>query len=87
METTRLSSKGQVIIPKVFRSTLHWEAGQELTVIDTGDGLLIKPKAAFTSSDLSEVAGLFKGKVEPRTDAEIEVGLLEDVRRQWRDSN
>lgn len=36
METTKLSSKGQVIIPKAFRSTHHWEPGLELMVIDTG---------------------------------------------------
>jgi AbrB family looped-hinge helix DNA binding protein len=65
METTKLSSKGQVIIPKAFRSTHHWEPGLELMVIDTGDGLLLKPKATFAPSDLSEVFGMFKDKVCP----------------------
>ncbi len=87
METTKLSSKGQVIIPKAFRSTHHWEPGLELMVIDTGDGLLLKPKAAFAPSDLSEVAGMFKGKVSPKTDQEIKTALAEDMRRKWRDSN
>jgi bifunctional DNA-binding transcriptional regulator/antitoxin component of YhaV-PrlF toxin-antitoxin module len=30
MELTRLSSKGQVIIPEALRAVHHWEAGQEL---------------------------------------------------------
>lgn len=31
METTRLSSKGQIIIPKALRDIYHWQTGQELT--------------------------------------------------------
>ena len=33
METTRLSSKGQVIIPKTLRDAHHWLAGQEFIAI------------------------------------------------------
>ncbi len=87
METTRLSSKGQVIIPKVFRSAHHWEPGLELMVIDTGDGLLLKPRAPFVPAELSEVFGMFKGKVTPRTDEEIEAALLRDIKSDWRDSD
>ena len=87
METTKLSSKGQVIIPKAFRSTHHWEAGLELMVIDTGDGLLLKPKAPFASSDLSQVSGMFKGKTTRRTDEEINAALVRDARRKWHGSN
>ena len=87
METTKLSSKGQVIIPKAFRSTHHWEPGLELMVIDIGDGLLLKPKAPFAPSELSDVCGMFKGRVAPKTDEEIEAALLQDIRRKWRDSH
>jgi AbrB family looped-hinge helix DNA binding protein len=83
METTKLSSKGQVVIPKSLRNSHHWEAGLELMVIDTGDGLLLKPKAPFATTELADVAGIFKGKVPPRTDEEIAAVLLEDVRRRW----
>lgn len=87
METTKLSSKGQVIIPKALRSIHHWEPGLELMVIDTGDGLLLKPKAPFVSAELGEIFGMFKGRVSPKTDAEIEAALLEDIRRKWRAGN
>lgn len=85
METTRLSSKGQVIIPKAFRSAHHWEAGLELMVIDTGDGILLKPRAPFVATLLSEVAGMLKAKVQPRTDAEILAALKRDALGKWRD--
>lgn len=87
METTKLSSKGQVIIPKALRSSLHWKPGLELVVIDTGDGLLLKPKAPFAPCELADVFGLFKGKVAPKTDEEIQAALIHDARRTWRGCN
>ena len=43
-ETIKLSSKGQVVIPKAIREQLHWEAGIELTAIPAGDGIMLQPK-------------------------------------------
>jgi AbrB family looped-hinge helix DNA binding protein len=63
VETTRLSSKGHVIIPKAVRSAHRWEAGLDFLVIDTGDGILLKPKAPFEATVLADVAGMFKAKV------------------------
>lgn len=85
METTKLSSKGQVIIPKALCRRHHWEPDLELMVIDTGDGLLLKPKAPFAPTDLADVVGMFKGKMRPRTDEEIKAALAADARRKWRD--
>lgn len=87
METTKLSSKGQVIIPKSLRNAHQWKEGLEFIVIDTVDGVLLKPKAPFANTVLTDVAGIFKGKVKPKTDAEIEVTLKADLRKKWRDSN
>lgn len=41
METTKLSSKGQVIIPKHIRESHHWTAGLELQVIEFEGGILL----------------------------------------------
>ncbi len=87
MEITKLSSKGQVIIPKVVRKTHHWEAGLELVVIDTGDGILLKPKIPFPVTTLNNVAGLLKNHVSAKSDAEIEHAVKQGTRKQWRDSN
>lgn len=85
VETTRLSSKGQVIIPKAVRTAHRWEAGLDFMVIDTGDGILLKPQAAFVATVLSDVAGMLKDKVPKRSDAEIQAALNADIRRRWRD--
>ena len=60
METTKLSSKGQVIIPKSLRIAHHWDIGQELVVIDVGDGVLFKPKSPFEEKNIDDVAACLK---------------------------
>ena len=51
METTRLSSKGQVILPKSIRASHKWEPGVEFAVEDTPDGVRVTvtfdPENAF----------------------------------------
>lgn len=86
METTKLSSKGQVIIPKAFRSAHHWQAGLELMVIDTKDGILLKPKIPFGVTTLNEVAGCLKTDAlqQPK---DIEANIHKKLREEWRGCN
>jgi AbrB family looped-hinge helix DNA binding protein len=60
MATTVLSSKGQIIIPKPVRDAHQWEPGQKLEVIDTADGILLKPARPYPATTLSEVAACLK---------------------------
>lgn len=57
MTTTTLSSKGQVIIPKEVRDSRAWRAGQKLHVVETPDGILLRPETVFSPKTLDEVAG------------------------------
>jgi AbrB family looped-hinge helix DNA binding protein len=86
METTKLSSKGQVIIPKPFRTAHHWEPGQELVVIDTGDGVLLKPKTPFQETKIDDVASclLYVGK--PKTLDDMEQAIKRGVKERFCDS-
>ncbi len=43
MQTTVLSSKGQVIIPKALRVARRWGPGTQLEVCDTPEGVLLRP--------------------------------------------
>ena len=87
MNTTRLSSKGQVIIPKAVRNLHNWETGLELVVVDTEGGIMLKPKTPFPETKLANVAGILKSKVQAKTDTEIQAALKAAARRKWRDSN
>lgn len=51
-ETTRLSSTGQVIIPKTICETYRWAISQEFIVKDTGSILLL-PKSPFPPTTVS----------------------------------
>ena len=85
MELTRLSSQGQVIIPKALRAAHHWEAGQELIAIDVGDGILLKPKKPFQETTLEQVAGCLKYWGTPKSLDELEDAIFQGVMEQWRD--
>ncbi len=85
MDSIKLSSKGQVIIPKHIRSSYHWETGQELVVIDTGDGILLKPKAPFPESTLSEVAGCLHYTGTAKTIDEMEQAIAIGLKAQFND--
>ena len=52
METVKLSSKGQFILPKSIRDRHHWDAGTEFLIIDRGTELVIKPSIIFPPTEL-----------------------------------
>lgn len=83
MEVTRLSSKGQVIIPKALRAAHHWEAGQELIAIDVGDGILLKPKKPFSETTLAQVAGCLKYQGNPKSLDELEDAICQGVAEHY----
>ncbi len=72
MTTTRLSSKGQVIIPKAIRNLHHWEPGQELAVIDTDDGIVLKPVSPFEEANLKDVGGCLRSNGPARSLVDME---------------
>lgn len=42
MQTTQMSSKGQVIIPKAIRTRRHWLPGTRLVAEETPEGVLLR---------------------------------------------
>lgn len=83
--TTRLSSKGQVIIPQTFRTAHRWEPGQELVVIDVEDGILLKSKTPFAETTLDEVAGSLRVTGKTPSLDDMEAAIRRAVRSAWRD--
>lgn len=48
-DTTTLSSKFQISIPKAVREAQGWEAGQEFVFIPKGSGVLLVPVPTLES--------------------------------------
>ena len=62
METTKLSSKGQVILPKSVRDARRWQPGMEFAVEEFGDGVLLRPLKTFKPTRHKDVFGCLKHK-------------------------
>jgi AbrB family looped-hinge helix DNA binding protein len=63
--TIKLSSKGQVIIPKAIRDELHWEAGTELMLVSTPSGITLKEKPKKTGKTLADLIGMLQHEGPP----------------------
>jgi AbrB family looped-hinge helix DNA binding protein len=85
MKTTRLSSKGQVIIPKALREAHHWEIGQELIAVDVGEGILLKSSNIFENTTLDQVAGALKYSGTSKSLEDLEDAIRLGVMEQWHD--
>lgn len=58
MPTTQLSSRGQVVLPKQVREAHHWAPGQEFEIVETEDGILLRPRSPFPETTFEEVRGV-----------------------------
>ncbi len=82
METTRLSTKGQIVLPKSIRLSRAWQPGTEFTVEETGDGILLRPAERFPDSNLEDVAGCLRTKRKPATPAQMAAAIRDEVKRR-----
>jgi AbrB family looped-hinge helix DNA binding protein len=85
METIRLSSKGQVIIPKSVRNHYQWAPGQELQVLDTDDGVLLRTRKPFEETALADVAGILAYRGKPKTLDDMAAAIRHGIEHKHRD--
>ena len=81
-QTTVLSTKGQVILPKAVRDQRGWKAGTRLTVEQTPDGVLLKPEPLFPPTTNEEVYGCLKWEGPPISLEEMEAAITEEVQER-----
>ncbi len=81
---TRMSTKGQVILPKATRDRQHLRPGVEFVVEETPAGILLKPQPLFPPKTVDQVAGMLKRHWQgpPPSEKEIEAAIAEDIRQQ-----
>ncbi len=68
METVRVSSKGQIVIPKELRTAFHIEAGSELAIFAEGDEIhLRQAEQRFPRTEIAAGLGLLakRGRKAP----------------------
>jgi AbrB family looped-hinge helix DNA binding protein len=79
MARTRLSSKGQVIIPKGVRERHGWRAGLELEVEDHGDAVVLREVRRFPPTTVEEVYGCLKYNGPPVTVEEMDEAVMREA--------
>lgn len=82
MPTTRISTKGQVILPKEIRDARAWRPGTELEVTATKEGVLLRPKQLFPPTKIDDVFGCLKYTGNPKTIAEMDQAIADEVKRR-----
>jgi AbrB family looped-hinge helix DNA binding protein len=80
--TTRVSTKGQVILPKAIRQRRKWGPGTRLIVEETPDGVLLKPAPLFAPTRPEDVAGMLAYKGPPKTLEEMDAAITAEIRRR-----
>lgn len=82
METTRLSTKGQVILPKSIRISRAWTPGTEFCVEETSDGVLLRPASRFSKTKIEDVAGCLPSRRRAQTIAQMRSAINREVIRR-----
>jgi AbrB family looped-hinge helix DNA binding protein len=80
--TTKVSTKGQVILPKVICERWQWDAGTRLVVEETAEGILLRPVSIFARTIPKEVFGSLPFAGRPKTIEEMCAGILAQARRR-----
>ncbi len=79
---TRVSTKGQVILPKAVRQRRGWGPGTRLAVEETPDGVLLKVAPLFAPTRPEDVFGMLAYTGAPKSIEEMHAGIVAEARRR-----
>jgi AbrB family looped-hinge helix DNA binding protein len=82
MDTTKLSSKGQVVLPKSVRDKHGWGEGTEFIVEQTALGVLLRPKNVFPATRIDGVVGSLPYRGKAKSLADFEAGIRREIRHR-----
>jgi AbrB family looped-hinge helix DNA binding protein len=88
--TAKLSSKGQIVLPKKLRDAHGWKEGMEFEIVDKGREIAIKPARQkdprFPTITVEEFLAMIPKIERPfPSDEEIEKTILEEAARRFRE--
>ena len=83
MSRTRISSKGQVVIPKDVRERHGWKEGTELEVEDAANAVTLRAaNSPFPRTTLDEAFGCLKYRGRPLTIKEMDEAVAREARKR-----
>ena len=83
VETSRLSSKGQLVLPKAIRDAGNWSEGTEFVVEVVPQGVLLRPVRPYATTRLEDVIGCagYRGPQRSVADMDRAIALGVKARR------
>jgi AbrB family looped-hinge helix DNA binding protein len=78
--STRLSAKGQVVIPKAIRDAGGWRPGLELEVEASEDGAVLRPKALGRGRAVQSLLGCTGYRGRARSLAEMDAAVKREAK-------
>jgi AbrB family looped-hinge helix DNA binding protein len=84
MDTTRLSSKGQIVLPKSVRERHGWKEGTELVVESAADGVVLRARKPFAPTRVEDVFGALQYRGRAKRVEDMEAGIARAVRKRHR---
>jgi len=80
--TSRLSTKGQLIIPKEIRDRHGWRPGKELILEDRGDEVVLRSSLVLPETSLEDLVGCTGYKGPRRSLEEMEEAIARGAKEQ-----
>ncbi len=81
--TTRLSTRGQLVLPKSLRDRRGWRAGDNFVVEDRPEGVLIRRADAQAPSRMEDVFGCLGAAKRAVSIEDMNSAPGDYVRRRW----
>lgn len=79
--TVRLSTKGQLVLPRELRQRHDWHVGTRFEIEDRGDHIVLRPLRSVEPTTLDEVVGCAGYSGRALSLEEMEEGIAEGARR------
>lgn len=80
MKRTKLSSKGQVVLPREIRESHHWRAGTQFTIEELDDGVVLRETPAVKPSRLEDVVGCLGVRGKPKSLAQMDKAITAEIK-------
>lgn len=83
----RISSKGQLVLPKAVRDAYGLGPGSEVDIESAGDTIVLRPRVrkrvGGRTYTIDEVAGMLKYDGPPVSIRDMDRAVEEEFRRRW----
>ena len=79
---TRVSTKGQVILPKTLREQLRWDPGTRLIAELSEGGVLLRAAPVFAPTRPEDVFGCLQYSGPTKTVEDMNAGVLSEAKRR-----